>query len=63
VSGWLSAKKLCAGENDMLLIVGVLTAVIAAVMIRMRVPGGVNHADLGWMSDRWLAGHRASRAL
>jgi hypothetical protein len=48
----------------MLLIVGVLTALIAAVMIpRMRVPGGVNHANLGWMSERWLAEHRASRAL
>jgi hypothetical protein len=48
----------------MLLVVCVLTALIAAIIIpRMRVPGGVNHANLGWMSERWLAEQRASRAL
>jgi hypothetical protein len=45
----------------MLLIVAVVIMSIAAVIIpRMRVPGGVNSANLGWMSAQWLAEHRAS---
>jgi hypothetical protein len=52
------------GENLMLFIVGVVIALIAVVIIpRMRVPGGVNSASLGWMSEPWLAEHRASRSL
>jgi hypothetical protein len=36
---------------------------IAVVVIaRMRVPGRVNSADLGWMSKQWLAEHRASHS-
>ena len=44
----------------MLFIVG---AVIALVVIlpELRVPGGVN-AHLGWMSEQWLAEHRASHS-
>jgi len=47
----------------MLFIVGLLTALIAVVSIpRMRVSAGVNSANLGWMSQQWLAEHRASPA-
>jgi hypothetical protein len=48
----------------MLLIVGAVIVLIAVVIIipRMRVPGGVNASTLGWMSDRWLAEHRASHS-
>lgn len=28
---------------------------------RLRVPGGVNPVDLGWMSPQWLAEYRASQ--
>ena len=45
----------------MLFIVGVVIVSIGVVIIpRMRVPGGVHSADLGWMSEQWLAEHRAS---
>jgi hypothetical protein len=38
-------------------------ALIAVVIIpRMRVPGGVNSANLGRMSQQWLAEHRASHS-
>jgi len=50
-------------ENQMLLIVGAIFVLIAAVVIlRIRVPGGVNASTLGWMSDKWLAEHRASHS-
>ena len=52
------------GENHMLFIVGVVIVLIAVLIIpRMRVPGGVNSANLGWMSEQWLAEHRASHSL
>ena len=45
----------------MLFIIGFLIMVTAMViMSRLRVPGGVNAAKLGWMSGQWLAEHRAS---
>ena len=48
----------------MLFIVGIVSALIAVVITpRMRVPGGVSSANLGWMSERWLAEHRATRSL
>ncbi len=48
----------------MLFIVGVVIALIAVVIIpRMWVSGRVNSANLGWMSERWLAEHRASHSL
>jgi hypothetical protein len=54
---------LVGAENHMLFIVGLLSALIAVVSIpRMRVSGGVNSANLGWMSQQWLAEHRASTA-
>jgi hypothetical protein len=47
----------------MLFIVGVVVALIAVVILpRMRVPRRVNSANLGWMSEQWLAEHRASHA-
>jgi hypothetical protein len=48
----------------MLFIVGVVIAFTAVVIIpRMRVAGGVNSSNLGWMSQQWLAEHRASHSL
>jgi hypothetical protein len=48
----------------MLFILGVGIMLIAVVILpRMWVPGGVNSADLGWMSAQWLAEHRASHSL
>jgi hypothetical protein len=45
----------------MLFVVGVVIVSIAVVMIpRMRVPGGVASANLGCISEQWLAEHRAS---
>ena len=50
-------------ENHMLLIVGAVIVLSAVVIIpRMRVPDGVNASTLGWMSDKWLAEHRASHS-
>jgi hypothetical protein len=47
----------------MLLIVGAVIVLIAAVVIlRIRVPGAVNASALGWMSDKWLAEHRAAHS-
>jgi hypothetical protein len=67
-SPWRVSRSLCAdlmcGDNHMLFIVGVVMVLIAVVIIpRMRVPGGVNSANLGWMSEQWLAEHRASHSL
>jgi len=46
----------------MLVIIGLLiTATAVVTILRMRVPGGVNDARLGWMSEQWLAEHRAAR--
>ena len=57
-------RRADSGENPMLFIVGVVIAFIAVVIIpRMRVPGGVNSANLGWMSEQWLAEHRASHSV
>ena len=47
----------------MLFIVGAVIVLIAVVIIQSRrVPGGVNSAGLGWMSEQWLAEHRASHS-
>jgi hypothetical protein len=47
----------------MLFIVGVIVLIAVVVIPRMRVPGGVNSANLGWMSERWLAEHRPSHSV
>ena len=43
----------------------VLLIAITAIIIasRLRVPGGVNPAQLGWMSAQWLAEYRASQRI
>jgi hypothetical protein len=47
----------------MLFNVGVVIVLLAVVIIpRMRIPGGANAAHLGWMSEQWLAEHRASHS-
>ncbi len=45
----------------MLFIIGVAIVLIAFGIIP-RMAGGVNSADLGWMSEHWLAEHRASHS-
>jgi hypothetical protein len=48
----------------MLFIVGIVIALAAVVTAPgMRLPRGVNSANLGWMSEQWLAEHRASHPL
>jgi hypothetical protein len=47
----------------MLFIVGVVIVLAAVAIIpRMRRPGGVSAGQLGWMSEQWLAEHRASHS-
>jgi hypothetical protein len=41
----------------MLLIIGVL--VVTTLVGILRVPRALDRAHLGWMSERWLAEHRA----
>lgn len=45
-----------------MLILSLVLIVLTAVALgsRLRVPGGVSPANLGWMSERWLAEYRAS---
>jgi hypothetical protein len=60
----IAVRRLICGDNHMLFIVGLVMVLIGVVIIpRMRVPGGVNSANLGWISEQWLAEHRASRSL
>jgi hypothetical protein len=47
----------------MLFIVGVVILLVAVIIPRMRVPGGVNAASLGWMSEQWLGEPRVSHSL
>ena len=48
----------------MLLIVGaVIVLITVAAIPRMRVLGGMNASPLGWMSEQWLAEHRASHPV
>lgn len=48
----------------MLWIVGVIIffALVAVIIQRTLVPGRVSAGNLGWMSERWLAEHRASHS-
>lgn len=47
----------------MLFIIGTVIVLVAVVIVpRMRVARGVNAAHLGWMSEQWLAQHRASHS-
>jgi hypothetical protein len=45
-----------------LVVVG-LGLVAVGIIRRMWVPTGVNSANFGWMSEQWLAEHRASHSL
>jgi len=57
------ARRGARSKTHMLLIVGAVVVLSGVVIIsRMRVPGGVNARTLGWMSDKWLAEHRASHS-
>jgi hypothetical protein len=40
--------------------IGAVTAIAFLSLLRMRVTGGVDDAHLGWMSEQWLAEHRAA---
>jgi hypothetical protein len=52
------------GEIPMLFIAGlIIVSVLIVIIPRMRATGGVNAAPLGWMSEQWLAEHRASHSL
>jgi hypothetical protein len=43
-----------------IIVIGVVLIGIVAIL-RVRAPGNLGQADLGSMSERWLAEHRASR--
>jgi hypothetical protein len=50
-------------RTHMLLIFGALIVLIAVVIIpRIRVPGSGNGSTLGWISEQWLAEHRAAHS-
>jgi len=49
-------------ENSMSGLITLLVVLAAAVMLFwLRRPGKKRADSLGWMSDQWLAQHRASR--
>jgi hypothetical protein len=51
----------CQDHGAMLFIIGAVAVLLGLVIIpKMRRSGGVHSANLGWMSERWLAEHRAS---
>jgi len=49
------------------IVMGLIVLCIAGAALvissRLRVPGGVNPAHLGWMSAQWLAQYRASQRM
>jgi hypothetical protein len=47
------------GKNHMLFITGAIALVAFVIIPRMRMPRGVNATNFGWMSEQWLAEHRA----
>ena len=58
-----SVIRRAEGWEHMLLLIGVLITLIAAVIVpRVRVPGGVSSHKLGSMSGEWLVEHRASHS-
>jgi len=46
-----------------LIIVLCIAGAALVISSRLRVPGGVNPAHLGWMSAQWLAEYRASQRM
>lgn len=60
----IALRRLDCGDNHMIFFVGAGIVLIAVGTIpRVRVRGGVLSANLGWMSQQWLAEHRASHSL
>jgi len=56
-------EKTLIAANPMLFTVVALLVLVAVVGIRgMRVSSATNNAQLGWMSEQWLAEHRASHS-
>jgi hypothetical protein len=56
----LYAGKTWIAANPMLFTVVTLLVLVAVVVIRrMRVSGATHTAQFGWMSEQWLAEHRA----
>ena len=48
----------------MLFIIGaVIVSIAVGIIPRLRLPGSVNSANLGCMSEQWLAEHRASPSM
>jgi len=45
----------------MLMVLGALLAVAVVVMVRRRVLWNTDSAELGYVSERWLAQYRASQ--
>jgi hypothetical protein len=60
----IEGSNVCFWPTHMWSII-VLCIAGAALVIgsRLRVPGGVNPAHLGWMSAQWLAEYRASQRM
>ena len=48
------------GQHMLLTIGFLLTLASAVIMSRLRVQAAPNSPDAGWMSEQWLAEHRAS---
>jgi hypothetical protein len=45
-----------------MVIIAVLIAMTAAAILsKLSMSRGIHGSDLGWMSEQWLAEHRASR--
>jgi hypothetical protein len=44
------------------MIFSAVIVLVAGVIPRMRVPGSVNRSTLGWVSEQWLAEHRAAHS-
>ena len=54
---------LLVAESMWSIIVLFIAAAAFVIGSRLRVPGGVNPAHLGWMSAQWLADYRASERI
>ena len=47
-------------ENMLLIIVALIASGAIVIGSRVRIQGRANGAQLGWMSQQWLADYRAS---
>ena len=60
----IERQDVCSWPTSMWSIIVLFMAGAALVFgSRLRVPGGVNPAHLGWMSAQWLAEYRASQRM